>query len=59
MKKLFSDKNFEIFEETKYVYYAEWFADNQFEQVKQISKKLISNNQSGGIEYYKYFYITL
>ncbi len=31
MKKLFSDKNFEIFEETKYVYYAEWFADNQFE----------------------------
>ena len=31
MKKLFSDKNFEVFEETKYVNYAEWFADSQFE----------------------------
>ena len=31
LKKLFSDKNFRVFEKTKYVYYAEWFAHSQFE----------------------------
>ncbi|MCM1245293.1 MAG: hypothetical protein NC293_06565 [Roseburia sp.] len=31
IKKLFSDKNFEVFEKTKYVNFGEWFADSQFE----------------------------